>query len=512
MPDAVTLRNPAILQNPAIVLIALVLITLALYHETVGSLMRLWTDPNKSNYQHGLPLLGICIFLFYRRWVELGASRPAQPSLSAPALLLLVSLVWLVARLANSEAGQELTLILLISLVVASVVGYRRATVLAVPLAMLMFAVPIWEPLNPYLQQLTAHAVTVLLNLTGLPALLEGTYISVPAGTFDVRPACAGVTQVMVGTMVGAAFAYIRRLPPVVAFCVVATAAGVSVLTNTLRIYTTVIIGQLSGMHQYAFIKHWAPGWVLFGIGMFIFLFLADRWTPPPDPPGGTLSADAAGTVGSHGTGLTRSAMLGLSALVLGPALLYAYQSDRREIGALVLDLPAEIGVWRAATAPGGGYRPVFQNPDLTYESLYRDAQGSRARLHVAEYAYQEPDKLAVSYASWIYDESTWQPVLTRTRDLGDGATVAEARIQTRGGARSVVWQWYYVHGSAVSSVYRAKLLNAWGTLNKDPAIAVVVVVAEVEGSYESTEALLMRFVADTRPALERAIDRIRAH
>jgi tellurite resistance protein len=75
-----------------------------------------------------------------------------------------------------------------------------------------------------------------------------------------------------------------------------------------------------------------------------------------------------------------------------------------------------------------------------------------------------------------------------------------------------VVWQWYYVHGSAVSSVYSAKLLNAWGTLNKDPAIAVVVVVAEVDGSYESAEALLMRFVADTRPALERAIDHIRAH
>jgi hypothetical protein len=62
-----------------------------------------------------------------------------------------------------------------------------------------------------------------------------------------------------------------------------------------------------------------------------------------------------------------------------------------------------------------------------------------------------------------------------------------------------------------VSSVYRAKLLNAWGTLNKDPAIAVVVIAADVEGSYESTEALLMRFVTDARPALERAIDHIRA-
>jgi hypothetical protein len=55
-----------------------------------------------------------------------------------------------------------------------------------------------------------------------------------------------------------------------------------------------------------------------------------------------------------------------------------------------------------------------------------------------------------------------------------------------------------------------AKAVSAWGALNMDPASAVVVVAARLDGSGESAEELLLRFVADTKPAIERAIDQTR--
>jgi EpsI family protein len=512
MRQTATWQNPAILQNPAVVLVALVLITLALYYGTVAGLVRFWTDPDNSAYQHGLPLVAICAFLFYRRWVELKGSGQMRPSLSASVLVMLASFGWLLASLANSQTGQWLTLILVVGLVVASVVGYRSAGVLDVPLSLLIFALPVWEPLNPYLQELTAHVVTALLNLTGLPALLEGTLISVPAGIFDVRPACAGVGQVMIGTMVGTVFTCIRRLTFPSAVCVIAAAAGVSVLTNTLRIYITVIIGQLSGMHEYAFIKHWAPGWTLFGIGMLIFLVLADRLTRPVGRAGGTLSAatDASRTVGQRAR-LVYSASLSFGALALAPAFLYVHHSDSSERVPTPLKLPTEIGDWRAEMLPSSSYRPVFHDPDVEYERVYRDAQGGRVYLYVAEYTYQEEGKLAIRYENKVYDDNVWKWIVTRTRNLDGTNTVAETRIQTTTGAQKLVWQWYYVHGSAVSNAQMAKLLNIWGKLNHDPAIAVVVVAADLGRSHESVDGLLTRFVTDTRPALEHALDHIRA-
>jgi EpsI family protein len=84
---------------------------------------------------------------------------------------------------------------------------------------------------------------------------------------------------------------------------------------------------------------------------------------------------------------------------------------------------------------------------------------------------------------------------------------VQETRIKSRAGGDKLVWQWYYVHGFMVSNDYIARLVNGWGMLRGDQAITVLVVAAAVNGSYENARALLLRFVTDTRPALERAID-----
>ena len=498
------------LQNAAVALIALVSITLALYHETVGSLLRMWI--HGYTYEHGLVVVAISGFLFYRRWHEVDRIIQVRPSSSAAVLVLLVSFVWFLASLVHVLIVQQVSLMLLLGALVMSVVGYRSARLFAVPVALLVFTVPVWDPLVPYLQQLLANVVTVLLNLTGIPAYLQGTAISVPAGTFEVKPACSGISQLMVGTMVGVLFAHTKRLTRKTATWVVAAAAGVSILTNTLRIYTTVVIGQLSGMQSYFVTQHWAPGWVLFGLGMFSFFLLAGRLTGQDQAPS-TASAHTPGAIVTENrTSLVQSALLTLSALVIGPALVYAYQSDGREIGQLAFNLPAEIEGWQAELPPSRGYRPVFHGPDLEHERLYHDAQGGQVYLYVAEYAYQEQGKKAVSNLNTVYGDETWEPVLTRTQRLGESATVKEALIRSRAGAEKLVWQWYYVHGSVVSSGYMAKLQNAWGTLNGDPAIAAVVVATDLEGGYEGTAALLTRFVTDTRQTVERAIDQTRQH
>jgi hypothetical protein len=43
-----------------------------------------------------------------------------------------------------------------------------------------------------------------------------------------------------------------------------------------------------------------------------------------------------------------------------------------------------------------------------------------------------------------------------------------------------------------------------------DPASAVVIVATDVHSSGKDSESSLLRFVTDSRPAIERAIDRAR--
>src|SRR5262249_20121351 len=239
-------------------------------------------------------------------------------------------------------------------------------------------------------------------------------------GVFDVKPTCSGINQLIIGTMVGVLFAYTQRLRTKTAVCIVAAAAGISILTNILRIYTTVVVGQGSGMQHYFVTDHWVPGWILFGVGMFVFFLFAGRLTTPGDQALRRSGAEMPAVLGRGGRmGVVQISLVTVSALVLGPGLLYAYRSDQRGVGRFELNLPAEIAGWRAASAASSGYRPDFQSPDLDYERLFRDAQGHQVYLYVAKYVHQAQGKEAVFIGNRIYDDETWTPVLTRTQVLG---------------------------------------------------------------------------------------------
>jgi EpsI family protein len=490
---------------------ALVLGALVLYHDTVFSFVQLWTIAPDPTYHHGLPVAGICAFLFCRRWAQVSPFMQMRPSASAAVLALLASCTWLLASLVHVLILQQVSLVLLLLLLVVSVVGYRSAWLFAFPMALLLFTVPIWEPLRPYAQRATAHAATFLVSLTGIPVLLEGTEISVPAGAFNVAPSCSGMAYLIVGTMTGALFAYTHGVRRRTVIWILVASVAVSFFANALRISTVVVAGQLTEMqHQFVLEDHSALGWGLFGACILLLLLIASRLIGPASEAQDSARAKASVPAVARGKGvsLARSAMLSLGALVFGPALVYAYQSERSNSGMATLNLPAEIGSWRAVRVPRGGYRPVFQMPDLEHETFYRDPRGREVYLYVAWYGRQEQGKEAVSNANSVSDSKAWQPVLTTARYVDSMADVLEVRLRSRSGEEKLVWQWYYVHGSAVSSRYLAKLLNAWGTLNKDPTAAVVVVATDAHANEENTEALLQSFVADAKHTVEHAIDR----
>jgi EpsI family protein len=499
------------LKNPAVVLAGLILIALVLYRETVFSFVQLWTVYPDPTYQHGLPVVAVCVFLFCRRWTEVNRFVQMQPSFSATVLVLLASCTWLLASLAQVLIVQQVSLVLLVVLIIVSVVGFRTAWVFAFPVSLIIFALPVWEPLRPYLQRLTAHAATFLVNLTGIPAILEGTQISVPAGSFDIAPTCSGMAYLIVGTMAGALFCYVNRLRFRTAAWILAASAGVSFLANATRITTVVIAGQLTAMqHQFVLRDHSALGWGLFGFWILLFLLIASRLVGPADEVSSATSPQATRSLVTGNRVGSASILLTLGALVFGPVLVYAYQYDRSERGGQSLHIPAEIGGWRATPALRGDFRSVFQVPDLEYERLYRDDQGREVYLYVAEYAIQEQGKEAVSNVNTIYDERAWQAVATRGRYLGNNIAVQETRLRSRAKVEKLVWHWYYVHGYAVRNRYLAKALGAWSTLNMDPASAVVIVATDLYGSEEDSASSLLRFVTDSKPEIERAIDRAR--
>lgn len=499
------------LETSVLALAALFLGVLALYRQTVATLVDLWTADNAS-YEHGLMLVGLCGFLFYQRWIRARPVMRVDPSLAASALIVLVSLGWLLASLVHLRLAQQISVVLLIALIVTAVIGFRSARPFLAPVALLAFAVPIGDPLVPHFQTMFAKLSVGLLSLTGIPTVLQGLHILVPAGTFEVKPACSGINQLIVAGAAGVLFATMRHLRFRAATVVTLGAMGVAVITNTLRICVTVLIGQFSGMQHYFVTEHWVPAWVLFGLGMLIYFLLVSRYvaagtSTDSSARGATTPPAADSGVGAR---VAWSASLAFLALAIGPLLLATYRADRPAIRPVAFELPPSIQGWQAAPPPSHGYRPSFHGTDFEDEAVYRDAAGSDVYVYVAAYAYQEQGKEAVHVTNTVLPQNTWQVLRTGRRDAGQGALVQETRVRLQRGAEKLIWQWYLVQGRVVSSAAVAKLLNAWATLNGDESVGVVVISADLKGTLDSSqaEAELTRFFADGQQTIAHLVDR----
>ncbi len=270
--------------KPASIVIPLMVMTPFLYMFTSASLLRTWLSSNNPTYSHGLLLLVISIFIFFRRWTKFAHSIQFKPNAPGIVLLTLTSLVWLLAYIGNVLVVQQLALVCLLLFLLWATIGYGTARALAFPILIMFFAIPLWEFLNPYLQDFVATSVTFWLGVVGIPAVLEGIFILVPAGTFEVSPDCSGLSQLLVSMMLTLLFVYDRQVKPRPAIILLGWAVLVAFAMNMIRIFTVVLAGQLTDMQHYLITTdHWIFGWVLFAVGMVIFLFLADRYVHAGD-------------------------------------------------------------------------------------------------------------------------------------------------------------------------------------------------------------------------------------
>jgi exosortase len=99
----------------------------------------------------------------------------------------------------------------------------------------MLFLVPFGDELIPALQTVTARIVMVLLHLAGIPATLDGVFITVPAGYFKVAEACSGVKFLIAMIAYGVLVCQVcfRSWPRRVAF--MALSLVVPILANGVR-------------------------------------------------------------------------------------------------------------------------------------------------------------------------------------------------------------------------------------------------------------------------------------
>ncbi|MDX2367671.1 MAG: exosortase A [Colwellia sp.] len=253
-------------------LFSIILIAWAIvYKEAILGMESIWS--RSDTFAHGYFILPISVWLLWRDKANLLASKVSSTWLPLP--ILAGSLfVWLFSYAADiNELGQlsaVISLICLIWLLVGNKVAWRYKF----PLAYLIFAVPMGESLIPWLQDVTAWFTVAFLKFNGIPVYVDGLYIQIPTGMFEVAVACSGIRYLIASIAVGTLFAYLTYNKTYKQVVFIVFSMLLPILANGIRAYGIVAIAYYSNMKYATGVDHLIYGWIFFGVVMMLMFWI----------------------------------------------------------------------------------------------------------------------------------------------------------------------------------------------------------------------------------------------
>lgn len=442
------------------------LLLLALLHRDAAHIVSIWW--NDATFNHCFLVAPLIGWMVAQRAPAL---RRIEPAAWWPGLLLagLGGVGWLLGEAGGVSIARHFGLVLMLQGAVVALLGRNVALGLAFPIFYALFLVPAGEGLVPPMQTLTAHIATALLGLTGVPAHLEGVFITTPAGYFEVAEACAGARFLIAMVALGALVANLcfkswRRRA---AF--LAVAAIVPVLANGVRAWGTIYLAERTSLVQATGFDHILYGGVFFALVIAVILGIGwrffDRGVDDPwfDP--GTMKPQAAAPVS-----LVAASLLVIAALPVAWSTLVAAAGTRAAPAEIALP---EVPGW-TRVAPSADWRPHFAGADRAAFATYRDVAGRSVDLAIVLFARQGEGRELVGFGQGaVAPNGAWAWSADAPAPPGGKAE----RIASHGVEREVV-SFYRVGRSLTGSGARVKLETTKTRLFGGPQRAVAVLVS----------------------------------
>ena len=476
-------------------LVALFSTLLALWPATV-TLAGYWFEIR--DYQFGIPASLLCLAWAVQRSQALH-DEPAVPS--TPGIAAVVMCVAAVSTfiVANSEMLAEL---LLPPTVIASVwatAGRRAARLVAPPIAYLFLTIPWWDYLVPSLQAATVFVSEHALGLFGVAATVDGNFIHIPEGTFEIVEGCAGKKYFMVGVTLATLAADYWRFPWRVRAFYVGGAAVVALFTNWIRVITVIVAGHLSDMQNYLVAReHLTFGTALFGVMIFA-LAVAGRATSHGLP----IAPAVAGPVGlvvtgtgkstSRGAGVVTALLLLVLLLPTGAARINAGNAGEARLNAV----PVVSGRWQGPLPTSHGWQPAFKGSADATSVSYR-GESRQIEVYANVYANQSQGRELVHYGNRV---EGGLPAELRGTVRGMNAMVVHS-----GPDRIAVLYSYRVGGLTIRRPAVAQVSYGLLRLIGRPAAGVIAVGVRCSGDCLDEFALLSRFWDELGSRLSGAI------
>jgi exosortase A len=466
---------------------------LLLFAGDAAAMAAIWWK--SATFNHCLLIVPIIVWLVRQRLPELKALAPRA---WAPGLALVGAgaSAWLLGEAGNVALLRHLGLVLMLQGAAIGCLGKAVSRGLAFPIFYGLFLVPFGDQLVPPLQTFTAEMSMALLALTGVPAHIEGIFISTPTGLFRVAEACSGVRFLVAMAALGALAANLcfrswRRRLAFVAF-----ALAVAVLANGVRAFGTIYLAYLTNNEVAVGVDHLVYGWVFFAL--VIALIMAAGWRFFDRAPNARWfdpdELQAPGAAPGRPAGAAQAAAIAVALAAAAPLWSGAVAAAGTRA---VPDSPLpEVSGWTRLPA-GPEWQPRYTGADRIRLGRYRNASGQQVDLALVVFARQSEGRELVGYGQGASDEEgAW----SWTGDAPPPPDGKAERIGSHGKVREVA-SFYRVGDIVTGSATRVKLETVRVRLLGGPQRAVAVLVsAEAPADGLSPRPAIDAFLSDLGP------------
>ncbi|WP_299328070.1 exosortase A [Parasphingopyxis sp.] len=469
-----------------------------LFRADIASMATIWWT--SETFNHCFLILPIIGWLVWQRRAELAQ---LQPSIWTPGLAVVAigAAGWLVAEAGSIGVGRHLGVVVMLQGSVIAILGRAVTRGLLFPLGYALFLVPFGQEFVPALQAITADLSMMLLGLFGIPAHIEGVFITTPFGYFEVAEACSGVKFLIAMAALGALAANLcfRTWQKRVAF--MALCLAVPIVANGIRAFGTIYLARIYGIEFAESADHVVYGWfffafviaVVFAIGWKFF----DRELDDPAFDPADIGTDSA-PVKSNAT------IAGIAALVLGIAaapMLWLTATAATGTDAPAMRLPAVEGWERTDAAMRYPWQATYLGADRIVEGRYRNAEGQIVDIAIGYFANQSGGRDVVGRGQGgLPPESEW----SRIEDLPAPESASAYRIVAPGPVSRIIFEYSWIGGEWISGTRQAKLETMRARLFGGDQRAIGVTVS-AEG--DDARAVMHAFLADAG-GVESLVDR----
>ncbi len=424
------------------------------YFPTAATFDARWNTRQEA-YSHGYLIVLISLLFIASKWKDI-ARAPLKPALWPLLLLLGAAALWFLGEITNVRIAKQLALPAIGLLTLTSLLGYAIGRILCFPFLLLYTVVPFWDVLNPALQALTVSVADFALGLVNVPAYIQDTFITIPAGTFKVSSGCSGLNYLLMSITFALIYSYLYARAITQTALIIAVGVLFGLACNWTRVIALILIGQITDMQSSLIKDHEMLGLIIFAVYLVpLFSLLNLIISRIPTKNLRSPSPDTEKPFAAKAYWLL-APTLSLLITVTGPA--WSKQTNKTSVTGSFSPLFMRYSALHLREAYDKDWSPSFLNAD-THASFYFSSSEQPIYIHFSIYFNQSQEKELISGSNQLYQQQHWHRKSVKT--LSSPAVKLENIQSARNKKNKEIIYWYAIGSRSTTSPWQAKMLQA---------------------------------------------------